>query len=304
MRKEYVYLHISIFLWGFTGIFARAIDLSAEVLVGYRLGLATIIWVGLSAWTGSWQWLTWRQLREVAVVGALVTIHWIFFYASIKFSNISVGMSCLSMIAVFTSLLEPLQNRQPIRVIDVLFSLLGLLGMGLIFRFAETHRTGILLGLISAVLGALFTIRNKQLVPRYSAQTLTTYELGTGFVYLMVLLPVYLPFFPDRTLMPSIEDWPLLLLFVIGCTVIPYYLSVKALQKVSAFTANLSLNLEPVYGILLAFAIYREHEQLTPTFFVGVTLILTAVLVHSMISLYRQRTSLRCARPSSRSTQQ
>ncbi len=296
MRKEYVYLHISIFLWGFTGIFARAIDLSAEVLVGYRLGLATVVWVGISVWTGSWQWLMWRQLREVAAVGALVTIHWVFFYASIKFSNISIGMSCLSMIAVFTSLLEPLQNRQPIRVIHVLFSLAGLVGMGLIFQVAEMHRTGILLGLVSAILGAFFTIRNKQLVPRYSAQTLTTYELGTGFICLMVFLPAYLYFFPDRALIPRVDDWPLLLLFVFGCTVIPYYLSVKALRKVSAFTANLSLNLEPVYGILLAFAIYQEHKQLTPTFFAGMILILTAVLLHSMLALYGQRGAIRSAK--------
>ncbi len=283
MRRAYFFLHLSIFLWGFTGIFARSIHLTEGVLVWYRMLLTSLCWIGISGVTGKVRLLSFRELLRFSVVGLLVALHWVFFYASIKNSNISIGMSCLPMIAVFSSVLEPLILRQKFQWYQMLLAMLAVFGMYLIFQFNEVQRTGITLGMISSVLASSFTILNKRLVEKYNSETVTTYEVSTGFVYLTLLMPLYLFFFPTDHLLPDGNDWILLLIFTVMCTVIPFNLSMKALQKVSAFTANLSLNMEPVYGIILAFIFYHEQKELNAAFFAGAAIILLSVLLFMLM---------------------
>ena len=164
-----------------------------------------------------------------------------------------------------------------------MLAMLALLGMFLIFHFSELYRTGIILGLISAMLGSIFTILNKQLVGKYNSETITTYEISSGFIYLTLLMPVYLSLFPTDKLIPDSSDWLLLFVFTIICTVIPFNLSMKALERISAFTANLSLNMEPVYGIILAFIFYHEHNELNAGFFAGSAIILFSVLLYMLM---------------------
>jgi drug/metabolite transporter (DMT)-like permease len=283
MRKAFILIHVSIFLWGFTGIFARAIDLSEGVLVWYRMLLTASCWVVILMLTRKLIWPGKRDFMRISIVGLLVAVHWLFFYGSIKYSNISIGMSCLPMIAVFSSIIEPVMNRQRFKWIELLLALVALIGMFLIFQFSEVHRVGILLGLISALLGAVFTILNKRLVSDLNSEIITTYEIGTGFVWLTLLMPLYLFLFPTEKLLPDARDWLLLIVFAVVCTVIPFNLSMKALKDVSAFTANLSLNLEPVYGIVLAFLIYQEQKELPGAFYIGAALILLSVVIYMLI---------------------
>jgi drug/metabolite transporter (DMT)-like permease len=283
MRKAFILIHVSIFLWGFTGIFARAIDLSEGVLVWYRMLLTASCWVVILLLTRKLIWPGKRDFMRISIVGLLVAVHWLFFYGSIKYSNISIGMSCLPMIAVFSSIIEPVMNRQRFKWIELLLALVALMGMFLIFQFSEVHRVGILLGLISALLGAVFTILNKRLVSDLNSEIITTYEIGTGFVWLTLLMPLYLFLFPTEKLLPDARDWLLLIVFAVVCTVIPFNLSMKALKDVSAFTANLSLNLEPVYGIVLAFLIYQEQKELPGAFYIGAALILLSVVIYMLI---------------------
>ena len=283
MKKALLQLHVAVFLWGFTGIFGRSIHLTEGVLVWYRMLLTSLSWVLISLITKRVPWLPWGEILRISVVGLLVSLHWLFFYGSIKYSNISIGMSCLPMIAVFSSILEPLMLRQKFQWYEMMLALLALTGMFLIFQFTEVYRTGIILGLISSLLGSVFTILNKRLVVKYNSETITTYEISTGFIYLTLLMPLYLTFFPTPYLIPASNDWWLLLLFTIVCTVIPFNLSMKALQKVSAFTANLSLNMEPVYGIILAFIFYHEQNDLSAGFFAGAGLILFSVLLYMVM---------------------
>ncbi|MFI5135716.1 MAG: DMT family transporter, partial [Chitinophagales bacterium] len=243
MRKAFFLLHLSIFLWGFTGVFAKAIDLKEGVLVWYRMLLTGACWILILAVTKKLQWPGWKNVFRISIVGLLVSLHWLCFYGSIKYSNISIGMSCLPMIAVFSSILEPVITRQPFRWYELLLALFALTGMFLIFQFSEIYRTGIILGLISAFLGSIFTILNKKLVNHFDSEILTTFEISTGFIWLTLLMPIYLWIFPGEKLLPSSHDWLLLIIFTIACTVIPFNLSMKALKKVSAFTVNLSLNL-------------------------------------------------------------
>jgi drug/metabolite transporter (DMT)-like permease len=169
-----------------------------------------------------------------------------------------------------------------------MLAMLALLGMFLIFQFTQLYRTGIILGLISAMLGSSFTILSKRLVGKYNSETITTYEISTGFIYLTVLMPLYLYFFPTDKLIPDSTDWLLLFVFTVMCTVIPFNLSMKALQNVSAFTANLSLNMEPVYGIILAFIFYHEQKELNAGFFIGAGLILFSVIFYMLIRFRHQ----------------
>jgi len=283
VRKAFILLHISIFLWGFTGVFAKAIDLSEGPLVWYRILLTTICWFIILAFTKRLYWPGWKNVGQISIIGLLVSVHWLFFYGSIKYSNISIGMSCLPMIAVFSSILEPIITRQSFRWYEMMLGLIALVGMFVIFQFAEVYRVGIVLGLISAFLGSIFTIMNKNLVKFYNSEIITIYEMGTGLIWLTLLMPLYLWIFPTPKIFPNSHDWGLLLIFTIVCTVIPFNLSMKALKDVSAFAANLSLNLEPVYGILLAFAIYHEQKQLNYAFYIGAGLILLSVVIYMII---------------------
>ncbi|MDW8392672.1 MAG: DMT family transporter [Chitinophagales bacterium] len=283
MRRAYLYLHLSIFLWGFTGIFGKAITLNEGLLVWYRMGLTSLIWLAIGLFGGTVQRLNPKATGQLAGIGLVLMMHWLFFYASIKYSNISIAMSCLALIAVFSSVLEPLILRRPLEWIQVVMALIGLTGMLFIFRFTEFARTGIALGMLSSLLGSLFTIFNKQMVANYNSETITTYELTSGFLFLTLLMPVYLKLNGTEWVVPSVSDSVLLVLFVVVCTVIPFNLSMKALRHVSAFMSNLSLNMEPVYGIVLAFIIYREHRQLDAGFYGGMGLILLSVVLYSVI---------------------
>lgn len=288
MRRAFLLLHLSIFLWGFTGIFAKAIDLTEGVLVWYRMLLTASSWVFILLVTRKMRWPGSAQFFRIAVVGLLVALHWLFFYGSIKYSNISIGMSCLPMIAVFSSVMEPVITKQPFKWYELLLAVVALAGMFIIFHFGELYRTGIMLGLVSALLGSIFTILNKRLVASIESEIITTYEIGTGFIWLTLLMPLYLYLFPTDKLFPTTNDWLLLLVFTVVCTVIPFNLSMKALKEVSAFTANLSLNLEPVYGIIFAFLIYHEQKELNGAFYIGAGLILLSVVLY-MIIHFRHR---------------
>ncbi|MEO6168684.1 MAG: DMT family transporter [Chitinophagales bacterium] len=291
MRRSYLYLHTSILLWGFTGVFARAIDLTEGVLVWYRLLLTSLCWLGIAFITRKVQRLPFKEALRISFVGLLVAVHWLFFYGSIKYSNISVGMSCLAMIAVFSSLLEPIITGRRFQWFELALALVAAVGMFLIFEFSVQYRTGVLLGLISAFLGSYFTIRNKLLVADYNSETVTTYELCSGFIYLTLLMPLYLWVFPTDKFLPAQHDWLLLAIFTVLCTVIPFNLSMKALQNISAFTANLSINMEPVYGICLAFIFYQEQKELHPGFYAGTLIILSSVVVYMFLKFRELRRS-------------
>lgn len=291
MRKAYIQLHLSIFLWGFTGIFGRGIDLSEGVLVWYRLFITVIILLMMAWWNKNFQIVRGPKLMRLSYIGFIVALHWLFFYGAIKYSNASIGLSCLSTISVFTCLLDPLINKKKIHFGEMALALMSAFGMLLIFKVQEIQRTGIILGLLAAFLSSYFTILNKKLSAELPSETITLYELGSGLLWLTLLMPIYLWLFPASQLLPSGKDWILLPVFCIFCTVIPFNLSLKALQKLSAYTSNLSINLEPVYGILLAFIFFHEQTELKTGFFIGTAIILLAVVLF-MIMKHRSEIKL------------
>lgn len=290
MRKAFIQLHIAVFLAGFTGILGRLITLNEGVLVWYRLLISSItMWV-LFALMKRLQRISVKDIFRIAGVGCIAALHWTSFFGSIKYANISVALVCFSAIGFFTALFEPMIVRRKFVWQELLLGLLCMLGIYIIFHFDPRYKTGIIIGIISAMLAAIFPIFNRQLLQRMNAETLMTYELTGGVISLTLILPFYLQFFPAKYLLPTETDWAWLFVLAWICSVWAFQLSANALKKISAFTVNLSYNLEPVYGILLAFLIYKENKYLDISFYVGFFLILLAVLLQT-VRVYKSRRS-------------
>ena len=281
MKEAFIKLHVSVLIAGATGIFGRLISLNEGLLVWYRMLFATVMFFLLLWMLGKLKRVSFRDVCKIGSVGMLLAIHWLFFYGSIKASNVSIGVVCLSLMSFFTALFEPLINRHRISLGEIACSLIGVLGIILIFHFDTRYRLGIGLGILSSALASLFTICNKKVSVGYTSSTMLMYEMGGGFLGLSCLLPLYLSFFPVASILPSLTDLVYLLLFASVCTVLLYILQIQVLKKISAFTFNLTYNLEPIYSIIAAMFLFHEAKELNASFYVGLGLILFSVLLHS-----------------------
>lgn len=282
MKQAFIKLHIAIVLAGFTGIFGKLITVNEGLLSWYRIWLAGILMLLILAVTGKLERIAFRDFARISLTGLLLGLHWIFFYGSIKYSNISVGVVCFSLAGFFTAIFSPLINRKPFVLSELLLSLLTLLGIALIFSFDSRYRIGITLGVISSALGSLYMITNERLAHSFKSETATMYAMVGGAIALTPLMPLYFYFFPVETLVPSWSDVGYLLLLAFFCTVVLYMLQTQVLRRISAFTVNLSLNLEPVYTIILAILIYHENKELRWSFYLGLALIILSVVLQML----------------------
>lgn len=281
MKEAFIKLHISILLAGVTGIFGKLISLNEGLLVWYRMMFASLLFWGiLRAGKKSYR-IPLKEIPGISSIGLLLGLHWVFFYGSIKAANISIGVICFSLVGFFTAFLEPLINRHRISWREVFFSLLTVAGIVMIFHFDTRYRLGIILGIISSALAALFTITNKRKSKNHPASIMLLYEMTGGFLGLSCLLPFYLYYFPVPTIFPGQQDFIYLLLLASVCTIGLYLLQIQVLKTISAFTVNLSYNLEPVYSIILAMLFFHEAKELDLTFYAGLGLILLSVLLQT-----------------------
>lgn len=288
MKRALINLHIAIFLAGFTGVLGRLISMNESLLVWYRLLITVITLFVLSLFQGSIPKVSGKSILQIFGVGAVVACHWVAFYGSVKYSNVSIALVCFSTLGFFSAIIEPVLLRKKLSLIELLLGFLAILGVYCIFHFDTRYGKGILFGIISAVLAALFTVLNKKVLEKHEAKTVTFYELTGGFIVLSLLLPAYLHLFGLQFGLPQTTDWLWLLILSWLCTVLAFYLSLRALKSISPFTVNLSYNLEPVYGILLAFMIYKENQDLGASFYIGLLLIVMAVALQ-MARVYRKR---------------
>jgi drug/metabolite transporter (DMT)-like permease len=287
MKKAFLELHFAIFLAGFTGILGRLIDLNEGLIVWYRLGISSItMWILFSI-TKKLQELKIKDIIKLTGVGFVAALHWVTFYGSIKYANVSVALVCFSSTGFFTAILEPLINRKRINVSEVILGLIVIAAIYIIFRFDSRYKTGIVLGVICAVLLAFVMIVLRQFARRINSETILTYQLTGGWISLSIVMPFYLHQFPTDYIFPNLKDWMWLLVLAWFCSVWAFQLSVNALKKLTAFTVNLSYNLEPVYGIALAFVIYKENKEVNGIFFIGLSLIVAAIALQ-MIKLWLQ----------------
>jgi len=282
LKKAFIQLHIAVLLAGLTGVLGKLILLNEGLLVWYRLLLtAPSLWL-LALVRKQAVRIDKRDVWRIFGIGGIAALHWVAFYGSIKYSNVSVGLLCFSAIGFFTALIEPLVLRHRVDVVELLLGLLVIVGIFFIFQVDPQFKTGIVIGLMSALLGSLFPVLNKRILLRVSPENVTLYELSGGFLVLTLLMPLYLWLFPAPSLLPGWQDLGWLLVLAWVCTVLAFNLSMSALQKISAFTVNLSYNLEPVYGILLAFLLFREDKYLNGRFYLGFFLILLSIVLQTV----------------------
>jgi drug/metabolite transporter (DMT)-like permease len=223
-----------------------------------------------------------RDMWRIFGIGGIAALHWVTFYGSIKYSNVSVGLVCFSAVGFFTAVLEPLIMRHRMDKVELLLGMVVIVGIFFIFQVDPHFKTGIAIGLLSALLGSLFPVLNKRMLKRVSSENVTLYEMSGGFLVLTLLMPFYLWLFPAPSLIPGWQDWIWLLVLAWACTVLAFNLSMSALAQISAFTVNLTYNLEPVYGILLAFALFREDKYLNGGFYIGFSLILLSIILQTV----------------------
>jgi len=289
MKKSYLILHIAVLLAGFTGVFGKLISLSEIPLVWYRV-LFSAIFLFLSLKIFKIEKLkSSKEAFNIGKIGLLITIHWIFFYASIKYSNISIGVVCYCLTSFFTAIFEPLLNKTKYKFVQLFLSALTLFGISLIFHFDASYQIGIILGIISSAFAALYTIYNERLVQKYDSQVINYYQMLAGTLGLTVLLPFYYYFFPNEQFIPNLKDTFYLILLALLCTVGLYVLFAESLKKLSAFTVNLSFNLEPIYAIIIAFLFFDEGREVNTSFYFGLAFVILSVILQSIISRKKKK---------------
>lgn len=284
--KAWFQIHFCVLLWGITAIIGKLITLPALALVCWRMLLVTIVllmikrfWTGLRPLPGKLVWM-------YALIGVVVALHWLTFYGAVKLANASVTATCMGLTPVFTAFVEPVLARRKFDARELIFGLAVLPGVALVVGGTPAGmRLGIVIGVLSAFFVCVFSSLNKRYIGESDALTVTGLEMGAGALFLMLLAPLLSsePIF----LMPSRHDALLLIVLALGCTLLPFALSLVALRELSAFTTTLAINMEPVYAVVLAAVLLHEQRELDPSFYAGVAIIMIVVFSYPLLTRRR-----------------
>jgi len=277
--KYLILLHIVVLIFGFTGILGKLISIPSELLVWYRMLIASVSLAIYIKLRGKSLKLKKEGRIKVTTVGFIIAAHWIFFFEAIKQSNVSITLAALATASIFTALLEPLFFKRKIHYYELFLGALVLLGLYFIFQFETDNATGIILGVIAAFLASLFTVINGKLIKQYDSERISLYELSGGVLAISIYFLLGLA---DDAFSLEIPTSDLLWLLVLGviCTAFAFVASVEVMKELTPFTVSLSINLEPVYGIILAFLIFGEEEKMSLGFYLGTILILSSIFVN------------------------
>ncbi|HNP22482.1 MAG TPA: EamA family transporter [Panacibacter sp.] len=290
MKPALIRLHIAVFLWGFTGVLGRLISLNEGWLVWWRMFItAAALWIYFF-FSKQIQKISLRDFLKIASIGTILSLHWLLFYGSIKYANVSIALTCLATTGLLSAIIEPLFFRRKINSTEILLGMFALVGIAIIYVSNLQFSAGIYIGLLSALATVIVSVLNKKIVSGYAPQAITLYQLTGGFLGLTILMPLYNYLLHSNIQVPQQWDWLWLAILGIFCTVLTFILYISALKRVSAFTVNLTLTLEPVYGIILAFAVFSENKYLSHYFYIGFALILVAVVLQMRRIVKQQRT--------------
>jgi drug/metabolite transporter (DMT)-like permease len=284
--SPYLKLHIAVLLFGFTAILGKLIDLPELYLVWYRMGLTTLSFLAMPRLRREVARWKPREVLRFMGIGWVVASHWVAFFGSVKYGNVSVTLTCMATASFFTSLIEPLVVGSRFRRLDLAMGLLVVPGVYLMFEFTREadFTLGIAWGLLAAMLAGLFGSLNKRYIGSRDATAVSFLELGSGWLFLSLIAPFYAQQSSASFLPVDGLDWLWLLVLALLCTTLAYVYTMEALRKLSAFLVSLTINLEPVYGIAMAFVLFDENERLPPGFFLGTLVILAAVFLHPLLS--------------------
>ena len=280
--KNYLLLHLIVLIWGFTAILGALISLDAIPLVWYRMSLA-VVFIVLYFVIKKKSFKADRiGIGKFFLTGVVIALHWIFFFKAIKVSNVSVALVTMSTGAFFVSLIEPLFFKRRINKLEIVLGLIVILGLYVIFNFESQYRLGIFYALISSLLSAIFSVLNGLFIKKYAASTISLYQLFFGVVFITAYL-FFMNGFSISFFKISKLDWLYLLILSSFCTAYAFIASVKVMKYLSPYTVVLTLNLEPVYAILLALFIFGEKEKMNIEFYFGAFIVLFVVLVNGII---------------------
>ena len=295
VTKDYLKLHFVVWIWGFTAILGLLITIPAVELVWYRTMIASMALAVLLYLRGQKFSLGRKEVLKILGTGFIISAHWILFFAAARVSTASVGLAGMATCSLWTSFIEPLVNKRSIKIFELALGLMAIVGLYVIFRFEFNHALGLFMAVISAFLAALFSVINGQLTKKHNPFMITFYEMLGAFIGTSIFFPAYIRWFTnDGTLHLALApmDWVYILILAVICTVYAFSASVELMKRLSAFVVNLTVNLEPVYGIMLAVIIFGEKEQMAPGFYWGTLIILVSVLIYPVINRYYRRKAL------------
>jgi drug/metabolite transporter (DMT)-like permease len=274
-------LHVVVFIFGFTGILGKLIETDSDLLVWWRMLIAAVS-IALFAYpTGKINKSIWLNAKTYLGVGFLIALHWVTFFQAIKISNVSVTLACLSSASLFTAILEPLIFKRKVDPAEILFGGMVVIGLVLIFSFETKYAAGIAMALVSSFLASLFTVINGRLIEKDNPYRISLVEMIGGVLGISIWLAFYGKLGANLIDIPS-SDWLWILLLGSICTAFAFVASVKVMEELTPFTVSLTINLEPVYGIILAFFIFGASEEMTFGFYVGTVLILGALYLNAL----------------------
>lgn len=280
--KNQLHLHFIVFIWGFTAILGALISIDAMSLVWYRVLLAAItLFIYLKIRKIPFH-ENLSDYLKLSIGGILIALHWTTFFYAIKISNISTTLITLSSSAVFLVLLQPFFGKKKFSFTELLLSIITIIGFVIIFRSEKLYTTGIIFGLISAFLLAIFSMYNNKLIKKYKAGKIAFYELSAAFLFMSLVL-YFVGGFNASYFELSRSDWLYISILATLCTAYPFVVATDLLRKMGPFTIILTNNLEPVYGILLAVIIFGDKERMSLQFYIGALLIICSVLLNSVI---------------------
>lgn len=278
INQNVLILHLTILIWGFTGILGNLISISAIHLVWYRVLIAAISLLIYLIVSKQQILVSRKDFISFMMVGGIVGLHWVLFFYAIKVSTVSVALVTLSSLTLYTSILEPLINRKKIAMMDMLVGVVIIMGIYMIFQFESNYIEGIVAGLACAFCASIFSIANARMVKKSSATLITFYEMLGAFFW----VSIFMAFSGDFNEHMVLNQSDLIYLLILGvlCTAVAYVLGVAVMKELSAFTVALTTNLEPVYGILLAMLIFGQKETMSLGFYGGATIVLGAVFFY------------------------
>ncbi|MET6991750.1 DMT family transporter [Sediminicola arcticus] len=290
--KNYLHLHFIVFIWGFTAVLGKLITVDALPLVWYRMFMASgLIFVYIAYKKFSLRVPT-KTLLILIIAGIVITLHWITFFKAIKVSNVSVALATMSTGAFFTALLEPIWYGRKIVWYEIFFGIIVMFGLYLIFNVESTYIEGIVLALISALLSATFSLINGKLIQKEKPSVISIYEMASGVVFLSIYL-FFSGSFTTEFFQLSSNDWMYIFILASICTAYAFIASVKVMKYITPYTVMLTINLEPIYGIFLAFIILGESEKMDPMFYIGALVILSTVIANGILKNWTRLKSKR-----------
>lgn len=280
LRNKYLLLlHFVVLIFGFTAIIGKLVSVQSEVLVWYRMGIASLALFIFSLLKPSQLKLDNGGKVKAFFIGFVVALHWILFFEAIKQSNVAITLAALSSASIFTALLEPIFFKRKLLWYEIVLGLIVISGLYFIYEVEVNSSLGLILGILSAFLASLFTVLNGKLIKNYPAIKLSTVELFGGFIaislYFLTFKSIDLKSFELHSL-----DLIYTLILALICTAFAFAASVEVMKELSPFTVSLSINLEPVYGIVMAYFIFGESEKMSSGFYIGAICILLAIFLN------------------------